>query len=192
MKTKLLMVSMAIAATIMACNNGKKETKARVITKDSLIKRGAYLVQIIGCGDCHSPKQMGAHGPEPITGLELSGYRQNAAPGKISEDAFKKGWVLMNGDLTAAAGPWGISFAANITSDATGIGNWTEEQFKRAMKEGKYKGIATARNLLPPMPWPNFSNMSDEDIKAIYTFLQSTKPVRNVVPAPISLEEAVK
>jgi len=92
---------------------------------------------------------------------------------------------LFEPDLTAAAGPWGVSFAANITSDQSGIGNWTEEGFIRAMREGKFKGIEGSRMLLPPMPWENFAKLTDEDIRAIYAYLKTTKPVYNVVPAAI-------
>ena len=95
------------------------------------------------------------------------------------------GWALMSMDLTAAVGPWGTSFAANLTSDATGIGNWTEEQFERALRHGLYKGLEGSRPLLPPMPWQNLVNMKPEDMKAVFAYLKSTKPVENVVPAPI-------
>jgi hypothetical protein len=87
--------------------------------------------------------------------------------------------------FTAAAGPWGVSFAANLTSDESGIGNWTEEQFFKAIREGKSKGMDNTRPLLPPMPWENFKNLTDDDLRAMFAYLKSTKPVRNVVPAPI-------
>ena len=93
-----------------------------------------------------------------------------------------KSWVLFNPTTTAFVGPWGVSFAANLTSDETGIGNWTEAQFFKAMREGKFKGMDNTRPLLPPMPWPSFSHASDDDLKAIFYFLKSTKPVENVVP----------
>ena len=91
----------------------------------------------------------------------------------------------MSPDLTTAVGPWGVSFASNITSDDTGIGNWSLEQFKISLTKGRFKGLENGRDLLPPMPWQNFANLTNEDLKAIYTYLQSTKPVKNVVPAPI-------
>ncbi len=85
--------------------------------------------------------------------------------------------------LSAWVGPWGIYYAANITSDSTGIGNWTEEQFLLYLRKGKYKGLATNRTLLPPMPWPGLSLLSDDELKAIFAYLKSTKPIINVVPA---------
>ncbi len=92
-------------------------------------------------------------------------------------------------DLTSAVGPWGQSYSANISSDATGIGNWTEEQFIRALREGKYKGMKEGRSLLPPMPWFVYKNPSDTDLKAIFAYLKTTKPVETRVPGPKSLEE---
>jgi hypothetical protein len=107
----------------------------------------------------------------------------------VDTSEVKKGWTLFNEDLTAAVGPWGVSFSANLTSDPTGIGNWSEEQFLKAIREGKLKGVEGTRPILPPMPWQNFRNMTDEDLKAIFAFLKSTKPVRNVVPGPRPLAQ---
>lgn len=152
-------------------------------------QRGEYLVNSIGCMDCHSPKKMGEKGPEVIAELHLSGYPSSRKLPKIDTTNLKNGWMLMNDDLTAAVGPWGISFASNITSDDTGIGNWSLEQFKIAITKGKFKGLENGRSLLPPMPWQNFANLTNEDLKAIYTYLQSTNPVENVVPNPIPASE---
>jgi hypothetical protein len=87
---------------------------------------------------------------------------------------------------TAAVGPWGTSFAANLTPDQTGIGTWTEEQFIRAMKQGKWKGLENSRNLLPPMPWQGYSQLPEDDLKAIFAYLKSIKPIYNSVPMAIS------
>ncbi|HNL40505.1 MAG TPA: hypothetical protein PKH43_15245, partial [Saprospiraceae bacterium] len=61
----------------------------------------------------------------------------------------------------------------------------TEEQFINAIRKGKLKGLDNSRTLLPPMPWPNYARMSDDELKAIFAFLKSLPPVKNVVPAPI-------
>ncbi len=132
---------------------------------------------------------MGPQGPELIAGLMLSGYPADRPLPKVAKEALKSGWVLLVEDLTAAAGPWGVSFAANLTSDQTGIGNWPEENFKRALKQGKYKGLEGSRTLLPPMPWVNFINISDDDVSAIFAYLKSTNPVKNVVPFAIAPED---
>jgi hypothetical protein len=108
---------------------------------------------------------------------------------KADTSVVKKGWVLFGPDLTSAVGPWGMSFAANLTSDETGTGNWTEENFLRAIRKGKYKGLETSRPLLPPMPWFAYKNMNDEDLKSIFAYLKTTKPVENVVPAPKNLAD---
>lgn len=91
----------------------------------------------------------------------------------------------MNGNVTAFVGPWGTSFAANLTPDPTGIGNWSLENFKKAIREGKYKGMEGTRMIMPPMPWPAFKNLTDEDLEAVYEYLRTIKPVKNNVPAYI-------
>lgn len=182
---KLVLFSMVAltAAIIISCNTSTvKSTEPVAISNDSLVKKGAYLVGVMGCDDCHSPKKMGAHGPEIIDSLRLSGYPANRPVAKIDMESIKNGWALLGADLTSAAGPWGLSFAANITNDESGIGSWNEGNFKKALTEGKWKGIEGTRMLLPPMPWANYRNLKEEDLKAIFAFLKSTKPVKNVVP----------
>ncbi len=176
---------------LLACMNsnaGEKNEKAPVMDDAAIqserIKKGEYLVSIVGCDDCHSPKKMGAHGPEIIPELRLSGYPANRPMPKPDSNVIKQGWALLNADLTAAVGPWGISYAANLTSDDTGIGNWSEENFIRAIRKGKFKGLEGSRDLLPPMPWFVYRNMTDEDLKSIYAYLKTVPAVENVVPAP--------
>lgn len=147
-------------------------------------QRGEYLVTILGCGDCHSPKVMGAQGPEPAPGKRFSGHAAGTKLPQVDRNAAAD-WVLFSMDQTAAVGPWGTSFAANITSDMTGIGAWSEEQFSNAVRKGWYKGVEGGRRLLPPMPWPSYAAMTDEDLHAIYTYLVSTEAVENVVPTPL-------
>ncbi len=154
------------------------------VTKDSVIKRGKYLVEIMGCNDCHSPKIMTPQGPVPDPDRLLSGH-PSSVPFPDFDKSYTRSFALFSLDATAIAGPWGISYAANLTSDKTGIGNWTEFQFGRALREGKFKGLEGTRPLLPPMPWQNFTKLRDEDLHAIFTYLKSTKPVKNVVPEPV-------
>ena len=176
---------------IVSCNNAdtKKETGNTAISNDSLIKRGEYLVAIAGCDDCHTPKKMGSMGPEPDMEKRLSGYRSGVPLPAVDTNVIKSGWALANAELTGWVGPWGASFSANLTSDETGIGNWTEDQFKKAITQGKWKGMDGSRSLMPPMPWQDFSHFTDEDVKAIFTFLKSTKPVKNIEPAVKSFAE---
>lgn len=166
-------------------NNDQANGQNKELSQEELIARGEYLVTIGGCNDCHSPKRMTEKGPEIIKERLLSGYPADQPIMEPVAAALQKGWGLMSLDGTQFAGPWGVSFAANLTPDPTGIGSWTEEQFKIALTKGKFKGMENGRTLLPPMPWFNLTNMKDEDVKAIYTYLKSIKPVNNVVPAPI-------
>ena len=102
-------------------------------------------------------------------------------PGLISP----AGWgALTNNDLTVWAGPWGVSFAANLTPDkTTGLRSWTEAAFIRSMRTGKHKGVL--RDILPPMPWQSMAKMTDDDLKAVFAYLLSLKPIPNKVPEPI-------
>lgn len=174
-------------AGIISCADGSSkdhtDDKSLKFTTEQ-VEHGGYLVTVSGCDDCHSPKNFGPRGPEIDSTRRLSG-RIAGAPLPPVDTAALKSWALFAHDLTAAVGPWGVSFSANITSDPTGIGNWSFDQFKLAMQKGKYKGLENGRDLLPPMPWPNFSKFKEDDLRDIFAFLKSTKPVSNVVPAAI-------
>ncbi len=154
----------------------------------SQIEKGKYLVEIMGCGDCHAPKKMTPNGPILDPDLGLSGHPASIPIPSLNKDAIKN-WVLFHPMNTIAVGPWGATFSANLTPDDTGIGSWSEEQFIIAMTEGKSKGIRTARPLLPPMPWTNYVHAKSEDLVAIFAYLKSCKPIENVVPQPISIEK---
>lgn len=191
MRTVILMLTgiVVVTAMVIACTSGSAESGNESEKIAARVKRGEYLVNSIGCDDCHSPKIVGPNGFEIIPETRLSGFPANGKLPPVDTNVVKNGWMLFATDLTAAVGPWGASFAANLTSDETGIGNWPEENFVRALREGKYKGQEHGRNLLPPMPWFVYKNMTDEDIKSIYAFLKTTKPVSNVVPAPRPFSE---
>ena len=129
---------------------------------------------------------MGEKGPEIIPELMLSGYPSERPIIKFDNPMIKEGFAMFYPDLSGAAGPWGVSFSGNLTPHETGIGNWSEAQFKRALTQGKSKGLENGRTLLPPMPWDGFAKLKDEDVHAIYSYLKSINPVENVVPAPVS------
>ena len=181
-----------ITIAVIACNNSNNNAvkedgiagMSESISPDSMVNRGRYLVTIMGCNDCHSPKIMGPMGPVIDTLHMLSGHPANMPIGKAPAEVLKS-WMLFNPTLTAYVGPWGTSFAANITSDETGIGNWSEAQFFTAIRKGKSKGLENNRSLLPPMPWEMFRNATDVDLSSIFAYLKSTKPVENRVPPPI-------
>lgn len=145
------------------------------------VERGRYLVDIMACNDCHTPMKMGAKGPEPDMARHLSGHP--AALKMTKPPALGAGPWLWAGAATntAFAGPWGITYAINLTSDeATGIGSWTEANFVRAIKTGKHLGIG--RTIQPPMPWPQYSAANEEDLKAIFAYLKTVPPIKNAVP----------
>jgi mono/diheme cytochrome c family protein len=149
------------------------------------VQRGAYLVAYGGCGDCHTPKLFTPQGPVPDTAHSLSGYPADAklppvTPGVLGPN---KWGALASGDLTAWAGPWGVSFTANLTPDETGLGGWNEEVFIKTMRTGKHLGVG--RDLLPPMPWYDIAALTDDDLKAVFAYLHTLKPVKNKVPPPI-------
>jgi hypothetical protein len=162
------------------------------ISDTELIGRGAYLVEISGCNDCHTPKKMTPNGPMPDKTLLLSGHPQDVQLPAIDTSKIGPGkWVLMNEHLTAFVGPWGLSFSANLTPDEqTGIGLWTEENFINALRTGKHMGMG--RPILPPMPWFNLANAKEQDLKAIYAYLKSIKPINNLVPGARPLADLNK
>jgi mono/diheme cytochrome c family protein len=148
------------------------------------IKQGEHLVKSIGCADCHTPKKMGPNGPEDDNTRFLSGHpASNVVPPPPKLPAGP--WMIMaEGGLTAWSGPWGVSFTRNLTPDKeTGLGDWTEQNFIDTLRTGKKMG--KGRGLLPPMPWQAFSNLSDDELKAIFAYLKSIPPIKNAVPEPI-------
>lgn len=145
------------------------------------ISRGRYLVTISGCADCHTPMKMGPKGPEPDVSRGLSGHPHGLVlpPAPAAQGPWIWGGVGTN---TAFWGPWGISYAVNLTPDRdTGLGSWTVEQFIAAMKTGQHRGAG--RPIAPPMPWQAYSRMSDGDLRAIFEHLMSLPAVSNAVPA---------
>ena len=150
----------------------------------SAAKWGEHIVTIAGCHDCHTPKVMTPMGPDFDSSRLLSGFPAGSPEFTVNRKEMESKGLAVTGDLTTWVGPWGVSYAANLTSDETGTGNWTEAQFMKALREGKYKGMDNTRPLLPPMPWNVYRFMTDDEIKAVFAYLQTTKPIRNVVPAP--------
>jgi len=149
-------------------------------TKASGVERGRYLVGILGCNDCHTPLRMGEKGPEPDMSRMLSGHPMDLEMPQAP--ALAMPWMYAGSATnTAYAGPWGVTYATNLTPDEmTGLGIWTEENFRNAMRTGRHWG--QARPILPPMPWQAYSKMTDEDLSAVWAYLRTVPPVRNRVP----------
>lgn len=150
------------------------------------IERGQYLVDLGGCNLCHTPKIMTPSGRELDQSRLLSGHPQGAEDSEVNAEVLDdEGEVIQsNFHLTRWSGPWGISFAANLTPDeSTGIGSWTEESFIKTIRTGRHMG--SGRKIQMPMPVDIFAQFTDEDLEAIFAYLKSLKPVKNEVPPPV-------
>lgn len=121
-------------------------------------------------------------GPVPNDSLMLSGHPSQVPAPMIDRKLAQSNGLGVTNDLTAWVGPWGISYAANLTPDSTGIANWTVEQFTKCLREGKWMGLDNTRQLLPPMPWQDFKSFTDDEIKALFSYLKSIPPIHNLVP----------
>jgi len=109
---------------------------------------GAYLVNMAGCGDCHTPMDRG----QPLPGMEFAG-----------------GQVF--------SGAWGRTVSANITPDASGIGYYDEALFIQSVRTGYVK----ARKLDPLMPVEQYTGLKEDDLRAMFAFLRTLKPVKHRV-----------
>jgi Cytochrome c len=121
------------------------------------LKRGEYLSEhVAGCTYCHTPQEDGPNGPERVRG--------------------QKG----GGQIFNIPGFPGIVVAPNITPDReTGIGNFTDDQLARAIREGiSHDG----QTLFPMMPYAHFRRMSDEDLASVVVYLKTLPPIRNALP----------
>lgn len=198
LKNKILIAIAVLTAatTLIFCTSGETSEKLKIVNNQQAepevsVEKGHRLVIGGACHDCHSPKIMTPVGPQVDSSKMLSGHPENAPYPEVIPDALQPGnWILFSPDLTTFVGPWGMSFAANLTSDsATGIGAWSEANFVNAIRKGKHMGLDNARPIMPPMPWENYNNLSDSDLKSIFAYLQTTIPVTNRVPAPHSPDE---
>lgn len=159
--------------------------------KSKQVARGKYLVTVAGCNDCHTPWKMGEAGPEPDMSRMLSGHPAQlaiTAPAQTPPGPWAMVGSVTN---TAWSGPWGVSFTANLTPDPeTGLGKWTESIFMQTIRTGRHMG--RGRPILPPMPIPMYKNFTDEDLQAIFSYLQSIPPIQNRVPEPLPPAAAAK
>jgi len=147
------------AALTISCRRAPRivENREVVSGEAAKLKRGAYLAEVGGCGDCHTPG--GMYGA-PDSSRRLSGS--------------ELGWQ----------GPWGTSYPPNLTPDhETGLGAWTDEEIVRAVRTGVSRD---GRKVLPPMPWPNYAHLTDEDAFAMAAYLKSLPPVKHSAPRALS------
>lgn len=184
-KTLLSFTAIAICIFVVSCSDSseKKSTEKQAgMTKDEMIARGKYILSTSGCNDCHTPKNMTAQGPVPDMSRMLSGHPAGDSLPPYDKNMVGQ-WILFSPDLTACVGPWGVSYSANLTPSETGLKNWTEENFMNAMRNGWHMGMQNQRPIMPPMPWQELKNMTDDDLKSVFAFLQTIPPVDNLVPA---------
>jgi Cytochrome c len=183
--------SLAVIAVSAAGTGVMMAAPSTPTSRKPSVERGAYLVRIMACHDCHTPHKLGPTGPEPDMSRALSGHPSQLVmpqPPALPEGPW--GWIGA-GTMTAFAGPWGVSFTANLTPDPeTGLGKWTEEMFVATIRTGRHQG--KGRPILPPMPLPIVQALNDDDVRDLFAYLQSLPPVRNRVPAPIDPPEAVR
>lgn len=124
-------------------------------------ERGAYLAAISDCGGCHTP---GAMTPEPDMERPLAGNAIGfALPGL------------------------GIFYPPNLTRDiGTGLGAWTDDEIKRAIRTGERPD---GRILAPIMPWRSYAAYTDADIADLIAYLRSLPAVAFQVPGPFGPDE---
>lgn len=183
-RVALLSAVIPAAVVLAGCNQPPAPAPAPAAPPaPSPVERGQMLVIGGGCHDCHTPKRLTERGPEADLSRALSGHPQD----EVITAPFKgaaPGWTThTNDNLTAWSGAWGVSFAANLTPDDTGIGTWSEEMFVNALKSGKHQGAG--RPILPPMPWNWYGQLPEDDLKAMFAYLKSIKPIANKVPPPL-------
>ncbi len=178
-----------IAIFFYGCSEKKVETtaaeeKPNYAGYETQALWGEHLVTIAGCNDCHTPKKLTPMGPVDDTTMFLSGHPESMpAPGVDRKQMESKGLIVTQ-TFTAWVGPWGISYSANLTPDETGIGSWTEDQFVYAIKNSITKGLPGSRAMMPPMSLMPFKLMTVDELKAIFAYLRTIKPVKNISVQP--------
>src|SRR5262245_16069743 len=157
-----LITAMAVVSAAVALSSTQPAGKPAAASTDAAAKakqiaHGKHLTVVSACNDCHTPGFLfGA----PDFSRELSGSEM--------------GWQ----------GPWGTSYARNLTSDMeTGLGKYKEEDIVNAIKGGRR---LDGSPMLPPMPWMNYATFSDADLHAIAAYLKSLPPVKHAVPDRVS------
>src|SRR3569623_2095167 len=170
--SKLAPLSTALVLLAAAgCHTG-----TRAPSEAARVARGQMLVSIGGCNDCHTPMKF-----DPAQGMPvhdktrlLSGHPQGAPHPASALSGHDN--AVSGPTFTSFRLPFGVVYAANLTPDAdTGLGAWSEDMFLRAVRTGRHLG----GNGLPNLPM-----QSDDDLKAIFSYLHSLPAIRNDVPAP--------
>ncbi len=170
----------AVAVLLFAAVTSAQAPAAKADPQTEKVKRGKYMVMVGSCTDCHTPMKMTPDGPAPDMERFLSGHPEGAPDpgGTLGPNDL----ALTATDLTTWKQQFGTVYTRNLTPDKTGLGDWTEAQFIKTIRTGRHQG--DGRALLPPMPWNGYAGMTDEDLQAVWAYLRTLKPIRNVVPDP--------
>lgn len=184
----LTMALVAVTAVQISAASAAPETAPTPKVANDRVVRGEFLVRMGLCDDCHTTKKMGPNGPELDLSRRLAGHPQEMVMPPAPVLPAGPWAATASGTMTAWSGPWGLSFTQNLTPDPeTGLGKWSEEEFVAALQTGRHQG--RGRPILPPMPWPAFSTLPEEDLRAIWAYLRTIPPVHNKVPDPVAPSE---
>lgn len=152
-----------------------------VKSQNDMVERGKYLVDAVAaCGYCHTPRVRSDYDMN----MYLAGHPAGVSMPRYNLRMLHQGIFMLTAapQLTAFSGPFGTTFASNLTPDKeTGLGEWTEKMFIDAMRTGKHQGVAGNRKIFPPMPTKHYAQMNDADLKAIWAYLKTIKSVKNEV-----------
>jgi hypothetical protein len=184
-RPSVYVITLAIAVTQFGCSGREAavvpfEARQDPPSADPIV-RGAQLVKLGGCGDCHTPMRFDERLGMPVPRMDrlLSGHPEGA-PEPQSQPAAGEG--VIGATFTSFRLPFGVVYAANLTSDReTGLGRWTAQEFVQTMRTGHSRG--SGRVLLPPMPWQNLSQQPEADLIAMFDYLRSIPPISNRVAA---------
>lgn len=185
MTTATIGLALAACAPKPAAQPTANAGSSPVDAQAAQVARGAKLVSIGGCNDCHTPMKFEPKLGMPVPQMDrmLSGHPEGA-PDPATSTLEGHDLAIIGPTFTSFRMPFGVVYAPNITPDVeTGLGSWNEDMFVRALKTGKHFG-GNGRPILPPMPWMTLAQQSDEDLRAIFAYLRSVKPIRNGVPEP--------
>ncbi len=191
MKRALLLalsLTAAVAVPTLLARRGAA-APAPAPARAELVARGQYLTNTMACYDCHTPWAMTPEGPRPDPKRWLSGHPESVIVATAPAPLPSPWAAAVSETMTAWTGPWGVSFTANLTPDPeTGLGAWTFDDFRAAIRTGRHRG--KGRPILPPMPAHAYAKLTDADLEAIFAYLQSLPPIRNRVPEPLPPAEA--
>jgi mono/diheme cytochrome c family protein len=176
----------AVSLALTACASQPAAKQEPVLsaqeTAAARVERGRQLVSIGGCHDCHTPMKFDPALGLPVPQMDrmLSGHPEGAPDPASAVTGHDM--AVIGPTFTSFKLPFGVVYAMNLTPDKeTGLGTWTEDMFLRAVRTGRHFG-GNGRPIMPPMPWQNLAQQTDDDLKAVFAYLQSIPAVRNGIP----------